>query len=173
MKRMITSLLAIGVLAAGAVLAPTAKHRFTALPVVHAERGCSNATLSGNYGFTFSGFQLQDFNGKSGRKSTPFYGAGLATFDGTGNMATVFSGSENGSLPGNQYVLILDSPGNFTYTVNSDCTVSLTAAPGSGGDNFVGVIVHDGSEVLVTDITAPDTLNLDLKKLERSHDRDE
>lgn len=164
MKRMITSLTAIALLAAGTMLAPTAKHRFTALPVVHAEKGCSNETLSGNYGFTFSGFQLQDFNGTSGKKSTPFYGAGLATFDGSGNMAAIISGSENGSLPGNQYVLILNNPGAFTYTVNSDCTVSLTATPGSGGDNFVGAIVHGGSEVLLTDITGPDTLNMELKR---------
>ena len=47
MKRTITSLLAIAVLAAVAMFAPTAKHRFTALQVVHAERGCSNETLSG------------------------------------------------------------------------------------------------------------------------------
>ena len=164
MKRMITTLSAIALLAAGAMLAPTAKHRFMALPVVHAERGCSNETLLGNYGLTFSGFQLQDFNGTSGKKSTPFYGAGLATFDGSGNMAAIISGSENGSLPGNQYVLILNNPGTYTYTVNSNCTVSLTAAPGSGGDNFVGAIVGGGSEVLLTDITGPDTLNMDLKR---------
>lgn len=164
MKRMITSLTAIALLAAGVMLAPITTHRFTALPVVHAEKGCSNQTLSGNYGLVFSGFQLQDFNGTSGKKSTPFYGAGLATFDGSGNMAAIISGSENGSLPGNQYVLILNNPGAFTYTVNSDCTVSLTATPGSGGDNFVGAIVHGGSEVLLTDITGPDTLNMELKR---------
>jgi hypothetical protein len=163
-KRMINSLSAIAVLAAGAMLVQTAEHRFTVLPVVHAERGCSNRTLSGNYGLTFSGFQLQDYNGKSGRTSAAFYGAGLLTFDGAGNIAGAISGSENGSLPGHQYTLILNSPATGTYTVNSDCTVSLTSTPGSGGDNFVGAIVHDGSEVLLTDITAPDTLNMDLKR---------
>jgi len=164
MKRMVTFLSAIAVLAAGAMLVPTAKHRFAVLPVVHAERGCSNGALSGNYGLTFSGFQLQDYNGTSGRTSAAFYGAGLLTFDGAGNFAGAISGSENGSLPGHQYTLILNSPATGTYTVNSDCTVSFTSTPGSGGDNFVGAIVHDGSEVLLTDITAPDTLNMDLKR---------
>ena len=164
MKRMITPLLAIAVLAALAVLAPSAKHRFTALPVVHAQSGCSNATLSGNYGLTFSGFQLQDYNGKTGRTSAAFYGAGLGTADGAGNFAAVLSGSENGSLPGHRYTLITNSPYTATYAVNSDCTVSFTATAGSGGDSFVGVIVSGGSEVLATDITAPDTLNLDIKR---------
>jgi hypothetical protein len=164
MKRTITSLLAIAALAAVAMFAPTATHRFTALPVVHAERGCSNGTLSGNYGLTFSGFQLQDYNGTSGRASAAFYGAGLLTLDGAGNFAGAISGSENGSLPGHQYTLILNSPTTGTYAVNSDCTVSFTSTPGSGGDNFVGAIVGGGSEVLLTDITAPDTLNMDLKR---------
>ena len=164
MKRMITTLSAITLLTAGAVLAPTVKHRFTALPVVHAERGCSNGTLSGSYGLTFSGFQLQDYNGTSGRTSAAFYGAGLLTFDGAGNFAGAISGSENGSLPGHQYTLILNSPATGTYSVNSDCTVSLTATPGSGGDSFVGVILRDGAEVWTTDISAPDTINLNLKR---------
>ena len=151
MKRMITSLSAIAVLATVAMLAPTAKHHLTALSVVHAQSGCSSATLSGNYGLTFSGFQLQH------KKSVPFYGAGLATSDGAGDLAATFAASVNG-------IGSTNNPYTATYTVNSDCTVSLTATPGSGGDNFVGVIVGGGSEVLVTDISAPDTLNLDLKK---------
>ena len=163
-KRMITSLSAIAVLAAGAMLAPTAKQRITALPVVHAERGCSNETLSGNYGLTFSGFQLQDYNGTSGRTSIAFYGAGLGIADGVGSFTAVVSGSENGSLPGHRYTLITNSPYQATYAVNSDCTVSFTATAGSGGDSFIGVIVGGGSEVLLTDISAPDTLNMDLKR---------
>lgn len=164
MKRTMTSLLAIAGLAAVAMLAPTAKHHFTSLPVVYAQSGCSNATLSGNYGLTFSGFQLQGYNGISGSISAAFYGAGLLTFDGAGNFAGAISGSENGSLPGHRYTLILNSPATGTYTVNSDCTVSFTSTPGSGGDNFVGAIVGGGSEVLLTDISAPDTLNMDLKR---------
>jgi hypothetical protein len=46
--------------------------------------------------------------------------------------------------------------------VNFDCTVSLTGT--DGGDSFEGVIVSGGTEILATDITAPDTLNVDFKK---------
>jgi hypothetical protein len=116
--------------------------------------------VSGNYGLTFSGFQLQ---GRTG-KSVPFYGTGLLMADGAGNLAGTFSGSENGSLPGNRYVLIANAPYTATYAVNSDCTGLFTATAGSGNDSFTFVIVNGGNEIIATDVSAPDTLNLDLKK---------
>jgi hypothetical protein len=158
MKRMITSLLTVAALIAVVLLASGARRHLTLLSVVHAQNGCSNTTLLGNYGLTFSGFQLE-----SG-KSVPFYGAGLATSDGAGNFAAAFAASENSSLPGNKYVASTDEQYIATYTVNSNCTGLLTAIPGSGGDNFAFVIVNGGAEILATDISAPDTLNLDLKK---------
>jgi hypothetical protein len=151
MKRIPISLLAFAVVLAVAMWAPTMKHHFTVVPVVHAQSGCTNSTLSGNYGFIFSGFQ------RTHNKSVPFYGAGLAVADGAGNLSATFAASINGiSSTNNTY--------SATYTVNSDCTVSTTATPGSGGDNFMGVIVGGGSEALETDISDPDTLNLDLRK---------
>jgi hypothetical protein len=150
MKRSSITLSATLALAAAVLLTPTFKSHLT-MPVVHAQTGCTNATVSGNYGLSFSGFQRQH------NKSVPFYGAGLGQLDGAGNTASTFAYSLNGeSVTGVAYTA--------TYTVNSDCTVSLIATPGSGGDNFTGVIVGDGSEVWLTDISAPDTLNMNLKK---------
>ncbi len=151
MKRIPTLLLTFAVVAAAAILAPAVKHHVTVVPIVHAASGCTNATLSGNYGFSFSGF-TRDHN-----KSVPFYGAGRAVADGAGNIAAIFAASING-------VPSTNNTYTGTYTVNSDCTVSTTATPGSGGDNFFGVIVGGGSEVFDTDISEPDTFNADFKK---------
>jgi hypothetical protein len=155
MKRIVSVSLTLAVAAALLVLAPVSKRSLFA---VHAGSGCTNASLSGNYGFTFSGFQLQ-----SGR-SIPFYGAGIGTADGAGNFAATFADSENGVLPGKGYISDTNEAYTATYTINSNCTGLLTATPGSGGDNFALVIVSGGAEILATDISAPDTLNLDLKK---------
>jgi len=148
MKRLLSAFAALAVSAALLVaLSESKRARLT----VHAHDGCSNATLMGNYGLSFSGFQQQN------NKSLPFYGAGIANFDGAGSMSAVFGDSINGiGSTGNTYTA--------TYTVNSDCSISLTATPASGGDNFVGAIVGNGAEILTTDITASDTLNLNLKR---------
>jgi len=45
MKRAITVFSAFVVVAAVAMLAPTAKQHITSLPTVHAQGGCSDATL--------------------------------------------------------------------------------------------------------------------------------
>src|SRR6516165_6923706 len=104
MKRMITLVFSIAGVATVAMLAPTAKHHLTVLPVIHAQSGCSNATLSGSYGFTFSGFQLQTAHtvsaqgatqGKPPMLSVPFYGAGLAQGDGLGHFTADFTFSQN------------------------------------------------------------------------------
>jgi len=141
-------LVILGLSAAVLVLVPISKPGAFA---VRASSGCTNANLSGSYGLAFSGFQRQH------QGSVAFYGGGLAIADGGGNFAATFADSVNGvSSTNNAYTA--------TYTVNADCTLSINATPGSGGDNFVGVIVNGGGEILATDISANDTLNLDLKR---------
>jgi hypothetical protein len=143
------SLTFLAVVAAAAILIPTVQTRFP-LPVVHAHQGCSNATLIGNYAFSFSGFSNEN------NTFVPFDGAGIANFDGAGNMSAPFAYSQGGASG--------TSPYTGTYTVDSNCAVSITATPGSGGDNAAGAIVKDGDEILATDISAPDTLTLDFKR---------
>lgn len=86
MKRILSALLSLVVAATLLVLVPISKHHVLA---VHAQDDCSNATLTGNYGFAFSGFQIQQ------NTSVPFYGAGLATFK-AGTMSANFATSVNG-----------------------------------------------------------------------------
>lgn len=149
MKRIVSVLLALAVLAVLPILSTTSKHGVQA---VYAQSGCSAATLKGNYAFTFNGFVVNN------NTSQPFYGEGLGTFDASaGNFSATFVSSFNGaSSTGNPYTA--------TYTVNSDCTGLLAATPGSGGDSFAFVILDDGAEVFATDISAPTTLNVHFKK---------
>jgi hypothetical protein len=120
----------------------------------YAKSGCSVATLKGNYAVTFSGFQVND-------TPQPFYGDGLVTFDGEGNLA----GSLNFSLNG---VPSLNQPYTATYTVNPDCTGVANGTNGS--DSFTFVVLDDGSEILGTDISAPDTMNEVFKKQDHRGD---
>ena len=143
MKRIVYTHLATNVLAL-VLLTTTA----------HAKSGCSVATLKGNYAVTFSGFQVN-------ATPQPFYGEGLVTFDGAGNL----SGPLNTSLNG---VPILNIPYTATYSVNPDCTGVANGTNGS--DSFTFVILDDGSEILGTDISAPDTMNEVFKK--QDHRRD-
>jgi hypothetical protein len=139
MKRIFSALLT---LAAAAAL----------VPAVHAQ--CTNATLTGNYGATFSGFLVPGHGTKGDEK--PFAGAGLSTFDGAGNVSATLSASFNG---------VISTNGLYTasYTVNSDCTGSMTST--NGGANFTFVIVSNGAEILAVDIDAGQTWTLDAKKL--------
>ena len=146
-KRVASVFLMVALTASAVMLSPFSRHhQFTA----HAESGCSNATLSGTYAVTFSGFQRQN------DKSVPFYGSGIATFE-AGNITATSAYSIDG-------VGSTNITYTATYAVNPDCTVLITATPGSGGDNFFGAIVGRGREILATDISEPDTLNLDAKK---------
>jgi hypothetical protein len=121
----------------------------------YAKSGCSVATLKGNYALTFSGFSV--FN----NTSQPFYGEGLLTFDGAGSLSGTFNGSFNG-VP----ILNVDYPA--TYSVNPDCTGVINSTIGE--DNFAFVVLDNGSEIFLTDISAPQTINMVLKKQEHRGD---
>lgn len=140
MKR-ISALLGLVILAA-LVIVPTTP--------VYAQ--CSNATLTGNYGFTWSGFGAPAHSTKG--NEVPFAGAGLGTFDGAGNFSATATGSFDGSVFSFPYTAI--------YAVNSDCTGSMTSTNGNANLSFV--IVNGGTEVSFLDIDAGSTWTLDMKK---------
>ena len=156
MKRTIAALLAMPVLAGLVILAPGTKHGFTVVPVVHAQSGCSVATLTGNYGFTFSGSALQKQKNGS-KKAVPWVGAGLAKFDGVGNATATWDQSINGQITTN-------NSWTGTYTVNSDCTGLLTAVPAGSGANMSFAIVGGGAEALGVDIDRNIAWTIDFKK---------
>ena len=109
------------------------------LPKVHAQdeapQACSAATLNGRYGLTFRGFTTNAAVPAPITAFVPIIGGGLVTFDGNGNL----SASETVSLGG--LILPVNVPG--TYTVNSDCTGSLTTSRA----HLNLVIVRNGGEI--------------------------
>jgi hypothetical protein len=114
---------------------------------------CSNATLTGSYGFKQDGF---DNNGKKDPKlgnEIPFANVGLVTFDGVGNLSvtTTFVFNGGGGQP--------FGPATGTYTVNSDCTGTITVPDAFTTFNIV--TVSHGAEFLgiQTDIGVTNTID--------------
>jgi hypothetical protein len=139
MKR-ISALLGLAVLAALVIVTTTP---------VYAQ--CSNATLTGNYGFTWSGFGAPGHSKKG--NEVPFAGTALGTFDGAGNFSATATGSFDGS--------VFSFPYTATYAVNSDCTGSMTSTNGNANLSFV--IVSGGAELSFIDIDAGNTWTMDAK----------
>src|SRR6266852_2823652 len=132
---------AIGTLVAvAALIALRAGFPSGTLPTVHAQEvdleGCSAATLHGRYGLTFSGYGTNGAVPAPITAFIPVAGVGLVTFDGNGNLSAAETVSNGGS------VFPVNLPGN--YTVNSDCTGSLTTA----NAHLNLVIVRNGREIL-------------------------
>lgn len=144
MKRIVSALTGLAIVAALMFVVITSKH---GLESVHAQNGCSNATLSGNYLFHYSGF-----NSKRNNYATelPIAAVGVGTFDGAGNASFSYHDAFNG------HVGETSTPDIGTYSVNSDCTFTL--ADPAAGQTWAGAIVGAGAEfdtiVTVTGYTA-------------------
>ena len=100
--------------------------------------GCSNATLTGNYAVTLTGFGTPPPVLSPGNPSVPVALAGLATIDGAGNFTGSFTNSHNGEIS----TLPSDTG---TYAVNSDCTGTFTDETATV--HFAIVILDGGTEV--------------------------
>lgn len=100
---------------------------------------CSNATLEGNYGFTITGTRP---SGPSLPIET-VVGVAMTHFDGAGNLTQ--TDNIHGSLSG---FPTPDRPGTGTYTLNADCTGTMTLL-NAGAPPIVLriVVVDDGNEV--------------------------
>ena len=149
MKRILSTFLALAVFAT-LVFVATSWNRVTA---VHAQGGCSNATLTGNYAFIYSGAFSP-----SGRGKNTFGDAavGVLTFDGAGNLSLTYTDVSNGQ------VISTSVPDTGTYTVNSDCTGSLTDATIDLHSNLA--TVGGGAEVFGIQTDAGNTNTFDAKK---------
>ncbi len=138
-----------------ALLTLVAAIEVVVLPGVHTVHAqCTNATLTGNYGLNFSGFTSKNLRGNE----VPWVVIGVVTFDGAGNVSMTYSGAINGSVFTNQ-------TGSGTYTVNSDCTgsLSLTAGDAAGTDADL-VIISGGTEVFGVITDTGSSATFDLKK---------
>ena len=99
------------------------------------DRRCSNRTLSGDYGTQIEGTILGP--------NLPLRTISMAHFDGEGNVTSVDHVVVNGMLPAEEW-----RPGNWTYTVNTDCTGrgSVATGPDTPPINFHFVVVKHGTE---------------------------
>jgi len=123
--RIVSALLALAVLAALVIVTTTPKHGVRA---VYASSGCTDATLTGNYSFVYSGFTTP--NRSVAGQEDPQAAVGVFTFDGAGNVSTSYAVSFRGVTSGSQ-------SGTGTYSVNSDCTGSMSFTTGdAAGLNF-------------------------------------
>jgi hypothetical protein len=128
------------------------KHRVTFSPVVHAQSGCTDANLNGNFGFTLTGFI--SFGKNTSPTLMPAASVGLITFHGDGTFTTTYVNTRSGAA--------LGETDTGTYDVKSDCTVSL--ADQTVGTHYSGVIVGAGNEVLAIQTDPGDTQTIDAKK---------
>ncbi len=139
------------------VLAFAAKNRIPSIPVVHAQSGCGDATLTGNYGFSDSGFFASKSRNGAGNE-VPLSAVGMFTFDGAGNASVSYTIAANGTINTN-------ASGSGTYTISSACTglISFTAGDAAGVAYNI-VVVNGATEVLGIPTVAGTTQTLDAKK---------
>lgn len=152
MKRIISAVLALVVSATLVVVATSWKPSVTA---VHAQGGCSAATLTGNYPFTYIG---SNASGRSanGQNNVPNAAVGVFTFDGAGNVSVSYTVVVNGGAR------TTSVPDTGTYTVNSDCTGTLTDA--TIEIHFNLATVGGGAEMFAIQTDAGSTDIIDAKK---------
>jgi hypothetical protein len=109
------------------------------------DKGCSNATLQGSFGYTSTGTLLPAY--VPAPLFGPFAEVGRQTFDGKGNTDATATLSTNGN-PSTVTI-------NGTYTVNRDCTGSMTlyVVQFMATVHLDFVIDDDGAEIraIVTD----------------------
>jgi hypothetical protein len=107
-------------------------------PFVRGENtpGCSNASLTGAYGFTLSGNNIS---------ASVAYSV-MGRFESSG--AGTFTGDATESVNG----LVVRNSFTGTYAVNSNCTGSAVLTFGGGENSGLDfTIVADGNEVLLID----------------------
>jgi hypothetical protein len=132
----ISRIMAVALAFAGALTAVTLIHvpHSSLVPVAYAQSGCSDSTLRGNYGFQINGNIIG---------LGPIGGVALVTYDGTGN----FTQTDNVNINGGG-IPILNTPGSGTYSVNHDCTGTLTLNSGGRVTHSAFVIVGNGKQIL-------------------------
>jgi len=110
---------------------------------VTAQAGCTDLTIKGSYAFTVHG-QILTPNG-------PLLVDGIArtTFDGNGNLTQVDAVAINGHIP------LVWRPGTGTYTVNSDCTGTMTLINTGQPTLHLAILVSQSGNHIHTVVTDP------------------
>jgi len=154
MNGILSGFLAFAVSATLVVVLTTTPQLRRGVPIVHAQSGCSEATLTGNYSVSWQGFDIP----KGAAHEVPWAGVGVLGFDGAGNVSVSFTQALDGKIT-------TGATGTGTYTVNRDCTGSASFTSGdAAGESANFVIVSGGTEVLFVSTLSSQTILLDAKK---------
>lgn len=112
--------------------------------LVHAQpapaAACSNATLSGSYGVLVQGYTLLGADGAPLAAPVPRAAINLVTADGAGNISRTGTVNNGGTIGPNT--------ASGTYTVNSDCTFTVTYTSPMPA-HVAGVLVNGGARAFV------------------------
>ena len=102
------------------------------------DRGCNNSTIRGSYAFTIHG-QILLPNG-----APPIVIDGLArtTFDGNGNATQLDAVADNGNVDPSW------RPNTGTYSLNRDCTGTMTVSNGDRAPVHVLLIVSQSGNTI-------------------------
>jgi hypothetical protein len=104
-------------------------------------RECTDSTIQGSYAFTIHGQILMP--------GGPLLVDGIAktTFDGNGELTQVSAVAINGNIP------LIWSPSSGTYTVNSDCTGTMTLVSTGQPTLHLAILVSQSGNHIHTVIT--------------------
>jgi hypothetical protein len=153
MKRILSLFLALAVSATLVLVATTSKASDKA---VHDRGVCSDATLTGSYAAKGTGFLPLGSDVKD--REVPIAAVGVDIFDGAGSVSTGYTLAVGGvSTPG--------LTGTGTYTVNPDCTGSMSFTTGdAAGITSNLVIISNGTEFFEIFTSPASTVTGDAKK---------
>lgn len=110
---------------------------------VTAQASCTNLTIKGSYAFTIHG-QILTPNG-------PLLVDGIArtTFDGNGNLTQVDAVAVNGHIP------LVWRPGTGTYTVNPNCTGTMTLVNQNQAPLHLAILVSHSGDLIHSVVADP------------------
>jgi hypothetical protein len=106
---------------------------------------CSNATLRGNYGFTINGIRPA----ARGLPQVAVVGTALTTFHGDGT----FDQFDNLNVNSPEVTYQPDRPGLGSYSLNSDCSGTMTLIAGGVTLQLSITVVDHGREVRTAVVT--------------------
>lgn len=158
LKRTFTSvILAVGLLSVGLVSSSGAQGNRVAIApsakLPQKKKGCSNEALAGSYGFTGNGAFIA--GNDDGVPAGPYTTVGFINFDGAGNFTVTY---EVETFNG---IFMNDPPFTGTYTVNSDCSLTIT---NEFGVHLAGIVMNGGNELDFISIDPGVVLNFVAKK---------
>lgn len=152
MKRVFVSMILGGIIAS-LIFAGVASRggRPSLVSKVHAQEGCSVATLHGAYGFY-----------RTGTTSVgPLAAVGIATFDGTGAFSSAIQTIRKNGVTLSD--LFTTPAGVGPYEVHADCGLKLLNSDGSVIGH--GVVVDGGKELFILSLSDANSVYGVMKKI--------